>query len=186
MPGLGHLDQPRQTERAARHVPNQTLDSGAIAGGQVHRLVHAGTAVRPTPHVLDHFRLDLLLGQVNQAFQNNGAAPDTITHSGSGPKSVEGGDFMETTEIRLPVTLRLVAEETSQRKKLRQFGKQSFDALLHRPLVRRHHDIGVRRGFVGGRNAGEILDLAMVGGGVAAGFVATAADRLRSNPHAFA
>ena len=57
---------------------------------------------------LDHFRLDLLLGQVNHAFQNNGAAPDTITDSGSGLKSVEGGDFMETTEIRLPVTLRLV------------------------------------------------------------------------------
>ena len=57
-----------------RHVSDQTFDPAAIAGRQVDRLVDAETAVRPGTHVLDHFRLDLLLGQVNQAFQNNGAA----------------------------------------------------------------------------------------------------------------
>ena len=39
---------------------DQTLDPGAVAGRQVHRLVDAETAVRPGPHVLDHFRLDLV------------------------------------------------------------------------------------------------------------------------------
>ena len=66
LPGRGHLDQPRQAERAAGHVPDQPLDPGAVAGRQVDRLVHAETAVRPSPHVLDHFRLDLVLRQVQR------------------------------------------------------------------------------------------------------------------------
>ncbi len=64
LPGRGHLDQPRQAERAAGHVPDQTLDSGLVARRQKNRLVHAESAVRPGPHVLDYFRLDLVLGQV--------------------------------------------------------------------------------------------------------------------------
>ena len=64
LPAGGHLDQSGQAEGTAGHVADQALDSGAVAGRQVHRLVDAETAVRPSPHVLDYFRLDLVLGQV--------------------------------------------------------------------------------------------------------------------------
>ena len=58
------VHQPRETEGATRHVLNQTLDARLIARRQKHRLINAETAVLPSPHVLDHFRLDLLRGQV--------------------------------------------------------------------------------------------------------------------------
>jgi len=64
LPRVAHLHQPRETKRTARHVLDQTLDARLITRRQKHRLVDAETAVRPTPHVLDDFRLDLLLGQV--------------------------------------------------------------------------------------------------------------------------
>jgi len=41
LPGIGHLHQPRQAERAAGHVPDQTLDSLLVAGWQKDRLVDA-------------------------------------------------------------------------------------------------------------------------------------------------
>jgi len=39
--GVGHSNQPREAERAARNVLNQPLDAGFIASRQVHRLVDA-------------------------------------------------------------------------------------------------------------------------------------------------
>ena len=50
--------------RAACHVLNQTLDAHLIARRQKDRLIDAKAAVLPGPHVLDDFRLDLLLGHV--------------------------------------------------------------------------------------------------------------------------
>ena len=35
LPGLGHLDQPREAERAAGHVLHQPLDARPVAGRQV-------------------------------------------------------------------------------------------------------------------------------------------------------
>jgi len=64
LPGFGDLDQARQTEGTTSHVPHQTLDALLVAGRQVHRLVDAEAAVLPGAHVLDHFRFDLALGQV--------------------------------------------------------------------------------------------------------------------------
>ena len=86
-PVAGHLDQPRQAERAAGHVLHQTLDARPVAGRQVHRLVHAETAVRPGAHVLDHFRLDLVLGQVQG---EHGLLP-----GGLQPLQVELGQFQK-------------------------------------------------------------------------------------------
>ena len=34
LPALGHLDQPREAERAARHVLHQTLNAREVACGQ--------------------------------------------------------------------------------------------------------------------------------------------------------
>jgi len=36
LPGFGHPDQPRQTERAASHVLHQTLDTSVVACRQEH------------------------------------------------------------------------------------------------------------------------------------------------------
>jgi len=47
-----------------RHVLDQTPNARLIARRQKHGLISAETAVWPTPHVLDDFRFDLLLGQV--------------------------------------------------------------------------------------------------------------------------
>jgi hypothetical protein len=54
LPGLSHLDEPRQTEWAAGDVPNEALDTCPVAGRQIHRLVDAEAAVGPTPHAVDH------------------------------------------------------------------------------------------------------------------------------------
>jgi len=51
-------------EWATRHVLDQTLDPRLIARRQKYRLIDTEAAVRPTPHVLDHFRFELLLSQV--------------------------------------------------------------------------------------------------------------------------
>ena len=64
LPRVADLHQTRQTERATGHVLKQTLDGRLIARRQIHRLIDTETAVRPGPHVFDHFRFDLLLGQV--------------------------------------------------------------------------------------------------------------------------
>ena len=61
---VADLHQTGQTKRAACHVLNQTLDARLIARRQKDRLIDAKAAVLPGPHVLDDFRLDLLLGQV--------------------------------------------------------------------------------------------------------------------------
>ncbi len=64
LPGLRHLDQPREAERAAGHVLHEALDARLVAGGQVDRLIDAEARVRPAADVLDDFRLDLPLGQI--------------------------------------------------------------------------------------------------------------------------
>ena len=63
-PAGRHLDQPREAERAARHVIHHPLEARAIARRQEHRLVDVKTAMRPAPHVLDDLRFDFVLGQV--------------------------------------------------------------------------------------------------------------------------
>jgi len=62
-----------ETERATSHVLDQTLDTGLIARWQKHRLVDAeatdhrcATVPVPSPHVLDDFWFDLLLGQIQR------------------------------------------------------------------------------------------------------------------------
>ena len=44
LPGAGHLDQPRQAEGTARHVPDQKLDARTVGGRQMHRLIEAESA----------------------------------------------------------------------------------------------------------------------------------------------
>ena len=61
---LGHLHQPRQTERAAGHVLDQTLDSCLVTRWQQYRLIDAEPSVFPRTHVLHHFRFDLVLRQI--------------------------------------------------------------------------------------------------------------------------
>jgi len=63
---ITHLDQSRKTERATSHVLDQTLDTGLIARWQKHGLIHTEPTVLPTAHVLDDFRFDLLLGQIQR------------------------------------------------------------------------------------------------------------------------
>lgn len=61
---VADLDQSRQTERTTSHVLDQPLDARCVARRKIHRLIDTETAVRPTPHVLNDFRFDLLLRQV--------------------------------------------------------------------------------------------------------------------------
>ena len=86
-PVVGHLDQPREAEGAAGHVLHQTLDPRPVAGRQEHRLIDAEATVRPTPHVLDDFRLDLPFGQVQG---EDGFLPGRVQ-----PVHVELGHFQE-------------------------------------------------------------------------------------------
>ena len=63
------IDIRRRLEQHIRVPADDTDDLDAevlelIARRKKHRLINAETAVLPSPHVLDHFRLDLLLGQV--------------------------------------------------------------------------------------------------------------------------
>ncbi|MGA2257973.1 MAG: hypothetical protein ABSG53_25190 [Thermoguttaceae bacterium] len=44
LPGAGRLDQPRQAEGTARHVPDQKLDARTVGGRQMHRLIEAESA----------------------------------------------------------------------------------------------------------------------------------------------
>jgi D-mannonate dehydratase len=51
---------------ATSYVLDQTLDTGLIARWRKHGLIHTEPTVLPSTHVLDDFRFDLLLGQIQR------------------------------------------------------------------------------------------------------------------------
>jgi len=64
LPRLAHLYESSQTEGAARHVLQQSLDARLVACAEQHRLIHAQAAVLPAAHSLDDLWFDLALGQI--------------------------------------------------------------------------------------------------------------------------